>query len=398
MTAETDATLEASLAKIRGVTKFVQPPGRPFDPDKDDPRQFGIPPKPDKATQPGVRAFWERMYAGRSGDACIASTPSPVTFVRGEFDFDPRFRRHRAGSSGSDRNIAHSGENAPAATSSGMDAKSVDRHVIARRGRESSFNWSGAYITPGDGLMFTQVHGSWRVPRVSRPPGAPVDAAFDCSVWIGLDGQRKYYDASLPQIGTSHYLACGESEARTSVWWQWWLRGSGNPPPITVPLEVNPDDEVMCSIFVISATKVRFIVKNHSTGQLCTPFETEEPTSYLHESGRRVPVLVSGATAEWIVERPTIWPTESQGPFPRYYELPDYRTVEFGDCFAVSAPEPRDLYAVVRRGEEQPAREESLEGARLINMYTVEQDPPRTVIVSEARRNGDHGATTSYRA
>ncbi|MDP8922950.1 MAG: G1 family endopeptidase [Chloroflexota bacterium] len=322
-----------------------------------------------------------------------------MKLVRGEFKFDHRFRRRRAGSSSSDRNIAYSGGNPLAAASSRMNAESPDRRVITRRGRESSFNWSGAYITPSDGRMFTEVHGWWRVPRVSRPPGAPVNAAFDCSVWIGLDGQRRYYDASLPQIGTSHYLACGESEARTSVWWQWWLRGAKNLPPVTVPLKVNPGDEVMCSIFVVSPTRVRFIVKNNCTGELCTPFETDEPTSYLdlQESGPRVPVLVSGATAEWIVERPTIWPTETQEPFPCYYELPDYGTVEFGDCFAVSAPEPRDLYAHVRRGEEERVREESLEGARLINMYTVKQDPPLTVIVSEAQRNGDHGVRTSYR-
>src|SRR5262249_15350233 len=96
---------------------------------------------------------------------------------------------------------------------------------------ESSRNWSGLYITPRDGQMLTEVRGMWKVPKVSLPPGSEGQppGLFHSSTWIGLDGQRPYHNASLPQIGTEQFLQ-GETVAGaqppyrviTRAFWQWW--------------------------------------------------------------------------------------------------------------------------------------------------------------------------------
>ena len=72
--------------------------------------------------------------------------------------------------------------------------------------RESSLNWSGAYVTPRNGRQFTEVHGRWEVPAVAVPSGTSGSPEFRSSIWIGLDGQRRYFDSSLPQIGTAQVL------------------------------------------------------------------------------------------------------------------------------------------------------------------------------------------------
>src|SRR4030095_2575914 len=78
--------------------------------------------------------------------------------------------------------------------------------VTAIGQRESSSNWSGAYVTPRTGRRFTEVHGRWEVPAVAVPSGTIGSPEFRSSIWIGLDGQRRYFDSSLPQIGTAQFL------------------------------------------------------------------------------------------------------------------------------------------------------------------------------------------------
>src|SRR5262249_43281738 len=105
--------------------------------------------------------------------------------------------------------------------------------------RESSLNWSGLYITPRNGRQFTQIHGSWVVPGVSPPPGTSGGLEFRSSIWIGLDGQRRYFDSSLPQIGTAQFLNA-PSDPPFSVWCQWWLRENPltyRPIPLTLPIQ-----------------------------------------------------------------------------------------------------------------------------------------------------------------
>ena len=227
---------------------------------------------------------------------------------------------------------------------------------------ESSRNWSGLYITPRDGRMLTEVHGEWTVREPSLPPGGHPPDLFHSSTWIGFDGQRTYHHSSLPQIGTEQYLEVvgGATVATTRTFWQWWskeLPGQSLP----LPLPVNPDETVMCALVLLSNTVVRFIIKNRCSGLALSPFDVTPPPA-------SVPLRVSGATAEWIVERSTDPDTGVLQELPRFEE-----TFDFSCCGAVSALTPTGL-----------GRDETLIGARRISMQRVADTPPaRTVTIAE---------------
>jgi hypothetical protein len=337
------------LTEIKATTRVAGRPSDGFDPRTATPERlefYGFPARPDPATQPIRHGFWSEMFG---------SPPAAggVTFLDVDFEYEPGtfdgFPPIQGGSGG------------PV--------------------RERSANWSGAYVAARGGRMLTEVHGSWTVPSVKPPADAPIGAEYRCSTWIGFDGQRAYRDASLPQIGTSQFVTVtdGAPVITTAVWWQWWVHGVVGPPPISLPLKVQPGHRVMCSLFVVDSAHVRFLIANRTTGEVCMPFVVAEPSVYLSSPHLQAPVSVSGATAEWITERPSRWPAE------RICELPDYDTVDFVDCHVVSGPAPQ-----VDEREEQPT------GARLINMYKVAHDPHRVVTISVADELGVGRFRTSY--
>jgi hypothetical protein len=98
--------------------------------------------------------------------------------------------------------------------------------VLARSRFEASKNWCGAFIEPSFGTVFTQVSARWVVPV----PDVPLDGApgtYVCSTWIGFDGQRRYLDSSLPQIGTWQAVTLSDGGITTIeiyAWFQWWAR------------------------------------------------------------------------------------------------------------------------------------------------------------------------------
>jgi hypothetical protein len=239
----------------------------------------------------------------------------------------------------------------------------TEHRVATTRRREASLNWSGAYITPRDGQQFTEVHATWKIPPVIVPPSMPGTAEYRSSIWIGLDGQRRYCDSSLPQLGTAQFMNAPAPQFHT--WFQWWLRD--NPltyVPAILNVEVAPSQRVMASLRVVNETQVHCIIKNQTTGVIFL-FTMNAPTTL---SGRQV--KISGATAEWVVERPAKQPDE-------LYELPNYGTVHFTNCFALSAEMPVG-------GVPGPGQERTLDGARLIRMYKTERNPSRTVMLSKA--------------
>jgi hypothetical protein len=334
---ELEIELAIVLRELNETTVFFHPP-EDFDPlraDAEELRRYGIPPRPDPGTEPRRFAFWTRMYS------------PPLRFVSAVFAFDaPEMQLNPGGP---------------------LPAYGT-RY-------ESSANWSGAYITPTQDRMFTEVHGSWYVPNASPPPaggGRNIGLEYRSSTWIGLDGQRRYRNSSLPQIGTAQFvkIADGQPIRTTKAWWQWWMRGL-HLPPVTLPLEVHPGDLVMCNLVVIDRTTVRFLIKNQTTGHHVSPFQRHPPSPLLS---------VSGATAEWVMERPTHISSD------RLYPLPDYGTVHFGDCLAVAAHDPGD------QGYEQ-----TLPGAKLIDMYEVREQPHRIADISVARREGDQAVMTAFR-
>jgi hypothetical protein len=69
------------------------------------------------------------------------------------------------------------------------------------------------------------------------------------------------------------------------------------------------------------------------------------------------------------------------------YHLPNYGEVVFESAYAVSAPAPSSIIG----------RQENLEGARLIRMYDVEENPHRSVTVSVAETPTMDTVRTYYR-
>jgi hypothetical protein len=330
MTQQSDYRNSSILDELKERVCFFPPPPEGFDPLTADPEvrvNYGIPPQPDPDQHPMLTRFWTEMYS------------PPLVFA-------PRFLLGFL-----------------------PTRISAELLVTTTARREASLNWSGAYITPRDGQQLTEVHATWEIPLVAAPAGMPGSAEYRSSIWIGLDGQRRYFDSSLPQFGTGQFVNAPAPAQPFHTWCQWWLRN--NPQtyiPAILSVGVAPGQRVMASLRVVNETRVHCIIKNRTTGVIL-PFTMDAPTDKV--SG--IQVKISGATAEWVVERPA----EEHTGEP--YELPNYNTVPFTNCFALSAKMPVG-------GVPGPGRERTLDGARLIRMYKIERNPSRTVVISKAER------------
>ena len=240
---------------------FPQPPEgfNPLTASPEERARYGIPPQPDPDQQPVLTRFWTEMY---SPPLVFVAPPSLLALL------PERIR--------------------------------TELRVTTPARREASLNWSGAYITPRNGQQFTEVHATWKIPPVAAPASMPGTAEYRSSIWIGLDGQRRYFDSSLPQLGTAQFVNAPATAPPFHTWCQWWLRD--NPQtyvPAILSVGVAPGQRVMASLRVLNETQVHGIIKNRTTGEIL-PFTMDAPT----DTSSGMQVKISGATAEWIVERP----------------------------------------------------------------------------------------------
>ena len=307
--------------------------------------RFGLPPRPNRETEPELFQFWTRLLG------------KPFEVIPAEF---PKFE----------------------------DDQLPPLNRVGRGGRrglhqmETSRNWSGAYIVPEHPEKFVNVTGTWQVPAPSLPPVLPEGVAatdeYQSSTWIGIDGHCRYPKSSLPQIGTSQIfqIVDGIEKITTYAWWQWWSLDTNYPPnnrnnpPVPIPnIPVSVSDEIIAGLTLRSADEVQFFIKNQTTG-LFTTFLVVAPGS----------ILPLGSTAEWIVERPTVIGER------RLYPLPNYSDVVFRDCFAQSAP---SIGA--------PATTRRLDRPRLIRMFEVFPTPYRTSFVSLPGKLSESSMRVSYR-
>jgi len=317
------------LRKLIESSIMSTPPPAGFDPlraSQEDLKKFGFPVRPDPKFQPAEHAFWQQMFA------------KLLVFEQFAFDILP-----------------------PVTTQiRGLFWKS--------RRRQTSPNWSGAYITPRDGTVFSSIWTKFQVPTPNLPPGASPGEKDLSSTWIGFDGQRRYYMSTLPQFGTAQNIEpiLGIPTRSFFAWWQWWVRGlAGQAIPIklTVPT-IHPGDLIMCYMQVAAdRAGVSFMITNVSTGRFLQFFQSAPASS------GGLPFKVSGATAEWVMERPAIPPDPT--PMP----LPNYGTVDFHDCGATAINMKTNVTV-----------ERTLSGAKLIDMYVVRQNPERTAKISIAKR------------
>lgn len=298
--------------------------------------KLGFPTRPDPALQPNAHAFWKKMFA-----------PLPV-FEPFDFKALPLLTRPR---------LAFFQQVAPL---------------------ETSLNWSGAYITPRDDTVLSSIWGTYQVPTPNPPPG-PVGQKYRSSTWIGFDGQRRYYMSTLPQFGTAQNIDVINGVLTRSyfAWWQWWARdvaGAAFPIVLVAP-QIHAGDLIMLFMQVAGDRgSVSFLMTNVTTGRAVT-FSQGPPNV------PGLPFKVSGATAEWVMERSA----DAGDPTP--LELPDYGTVDFHDCGA-TAINPNTGVTVER----------SLSAAKLINMYVVRQKPQQRIVQNSiASRRSTSEFFTKYR-
>ena len=330
---------EDQVTRINQQTITFETPETPYFPlnaSDADLERYGFPPRPNQEEHPELYAFWRKMFE-RGIEEFVEITFSLIVPPAGH-------------------------------------AQSA-RTLFSRTHREASLNWSGVYITPRDGRMFTDVVGSWYVPTVITPSGWPPSDPYGSSVWIGLDGQRRYLHSTLPQVGTGQYLNLPSMLGSTSTaWFQWWPQSE-----MTLPMTIVPGDYVMAWLLVLNQHQVHMILLNWSRLTLATFIWTAPTVIMPPFIMTPVQASVSGATAQWITERPAIAPT------PVLYNLPNYGMVHFDDCMAASALNPG--MAFVDRDVSNP---------RLIRMYRRATPPRRTVTISTARRISEHEVETHY--
>jgi hypothetical protein len=336
-----DIDLYRLLRQINDDTERFEKPREGFDPLNPQPGELeavGLPPMPDPTTEPEVYEFWKQLVA------------PPLSFPDVEFEYPPIVAQ----------NIQSAGA------------------VSTSTRYQGSLNWSGASITPRDGRQFVEILGAWKVPTVSVPPGGSAGAEYGSSTWIGFDGQRRYRDSTLPQIGTGQFLNVGGVSGPTTISWiQWWP----GPPLTLTSLPVHPGNTILCWLTVVNQTQIILRIKNASTmSGPFLPFLWTAPMVPLAPPPPQTQALVSGATAEWVMERPAKWPT------PDLFELPYYNGVEFTGALGRTAHAPG-----------LSMRTETLFGCRLIRMYRVAENPHRAVTVSVAKRLGAHAVRTTYR-
>nr|WP_294552721.1 G1 family glutamic endopeptidase [uncultured Rhodopila sp.] len=240
-----------------------------------------------------------------------------------------------------------------------------------------SSNWSGGYIVPTNNTMVVQVAAAWRLPTLSEPSdesNPPIGSLYCCSTWVGLDGQRLYLNSSLPQVGVMQWLqpSLSPPELAPTAFCQWWYR-QGNGLPLSLPgLPVAAGDFVIASVWAKTAKTAICYLRNVTTSRIAVV-------------GMKAPWLtpqdelsISGATAEWILERPTI-PGETG-----LYPFPDYHMTEFA------------AWAAVARDAGPPQAPLDLRTARGIAMYDTQDNPARTAFISMPYRKGSAAIKLEY--
>jgi len=300
-------------------------------------KAYGLPAKPARDRLPRFRRLWDEIF-GRDL-AVVAHGP----IVRPDY-----FAQH------------------PASHNGGAVTPSWGRY-------HSSLNWSGGHLTPKYGRAFSGCWGEWRVPRVALPANGAAGRRYRCSTWIGFDGQRNYLHSSLPQIGTEQSLDAAGNPAPPSAWVQWWQRGSLHPAITLSGMPVAVGDHMVAGIWTDNRSQATLYLVNLTQSVLMQPLRMTAP------SVNGQPLRVSAATAEWITEKPSIWPTDAM------YELPDFGTVGFTG------------FAVVAQPGDPACRELDFAGARLTDMREIWRNPDRRVDVSLARKKNAAEVTTTYR-
>jgi hypothetical protein len=184
----------------------------------------------------------------------------------------------------------------------------------------SSTNWSGYAQT---GSTYHAVTGSWTVPSVSATWSATYSAA-----WIGIDG---YSNSSLIQTGTEQDYYRGA--AHYAAWWTTSAQGFAEQA-INEPVAAG--DPMSATITQVAGTSWTITLTDNSAAH---GWNFTKPVTYTGP----------GASAEWILEAPTVGGRQAT---VAAYQSPmtfDPGTVNGGNPHLL-ANQGGDLLVRVRRG------------------------------------------------
>ncbi len=172
-----------------------------------------------------------------------------------------------------------------------------------------SNNWAGyvASAPAASGSRFSSVSGVWQQPAASCTQGRESFSA----VWVGLGGASEGAQA-LEQVGTD--ADCTRTgHAAYSTWFELLPAG-----PVSIPLEVRPGEQLAASV-TVRGDDVTLRIRDLSTGQRLT-------------TTRRAS-RIDTATAEWIVEAPSVCLTATRC---RTLPLADFGSASFSSATATA--------------------------------------------------------------
>jgi Peptidase A4 family len=267
--------------------------------------------------------------------------------------------------------------------------------AIPRNGRlGSSRNWSGAAILPRRGERFVQVLGSWTVPAVAAGEGA---GPFVCSTWIGMDGLRRWM-TSMPQMGTTQVsgdtgatLSNGSAVPNYFAWLQWWLLGRALQIPFVYQgVTIKPNTKIHCCVTRLPPDQpkagnrnyVQFYIAVDGAG--ITAIVNSPPSNNplnSDDDGHGVPAR--GASAEWILERPTalIKSPNRNVKKNQLYPLPAFDTIGSDDFAATLALSP-DPGVIVTDPPPAFTPSVNFRTPHLIRMIEQRDNPSRIAVIA----------------
>jgi len=233
---------------------FPPPDFKPLKASPTELRKYGLPQRPEGPNQPELLKAWLRLFE------------EPLTFRR------PGLER----------------------VSGLIQNPTIQRILPSETRVENSPNWCGASIVPSGGHQFVQTFGEWTVPKPELPP--PLDQGprgqsndYHCVAWIGLDGNRRYLNSSLPQIGTEQILTLdknGVESCQFFAWFQWWARD-----------QVRITREVLTKITIDAGVSVMAMVWAIDPYRVVVVFRTYAPRNEITVLVRRAPeVCLRGVT------------------------------------------------------------------------------------------------------
>jgi hypothetical protein len=323
----------------------------PFPPPDFDPLQvspadlgkYGLPQGPDGDKQPELRKAWLRLFA------------KPFTFVPPKLKLDPFAL---------------------------LQVPRI-RQILPNKTRfEYSSNWCGASIVPNGGQQFVLMFGEWTVPTPELPPPPEQGPQgqtneYHCVAWIGFDGNRRYLDSTLPQIGTEQILTVDANGTKTrqySAWFQWWARNQVIITKKTLTnITVDAGVSVMAMVWVIDPHYVVMVFRTFAPLNQITIFVEQSPEVWLTPANTaKIRPAISGATAEWILERPQTFDLTNA----KLELFAKYNPVRFQHCVAGTA-----------QAAGLPTSEETLMGPRFFRLFEVPKTlRPRTRLISMPTR------------